>query len=183
MIECICTDKTILLLLKIFKEKNVLQNWISNVVLDKWFFSANTKGWTSNLHELKWLKHIFKPATCAKASGQYCLLVCDEHDSHISKSFIAHCLQNCIILLILSPHMSHLLQPLNVTIFSSLKKWLTAVLSHLNQAQLIWIQKFKWMKTYIQTWADICNHQNVESAWHEAGLFSFNSQRALHTIA
>jgi hypothetical protein len=44
MVECICGDGTDILLLGIFKGKNVLQNWILNKVLKKWFFSANTKG-------------------------------------------------------------------------------------------------------------------------------------------
>lgn len=122
MVECICGDGTILPPLGIFKGKNVLQSWIPNAALEQWFFSANTKGWTSNLHGLEWLKRVFEPATRAKANGPLRLLVCDGHDSHISGSFIAHCLQNRIILLILPPHTSHLLQPLDVAIFGPLKK-------------------------------------------------------------
>jgi hypothetical protein len=183
MVECICADGTILPPLGIFKGKNVLQNWIPNEVLEHWFFSANTKGWTSNLHGLEWLKRVFEPTTRTKANGQYRLLVCDGHDSHISGSFIAHCLQNRIILLILPPHTSHLLQPLDVAIFGPLKKRLTAALSHLNQAQLVRIQKFEWMEAYIQARSDVCNHQNIESAWRGAGLCPFNPQRALRTLA
>jgi len=122
VVECICGDGTILPPLGIFKGKNVLQSWIPNAALEQWFFSANTKGWTSNLHGLEWLKRVFEPATRAKANGPLRLLVCDGHDSHISGSFIAHCLQNRIILLILPPHTSHLLQPLDVAIFGPLKK-------------------------------------------------------------
>lgn len=92
MIECICADKTILSSLKIFKSKNILQNWILNKVLEHWFFSANMKDWTSNLYVLKWLKCVFKPTTHTKVNEQYQLLVCDSHDSYISESFIAHCL-------------------------------------------------------------------------------------------
>jgi hypothetical protein len=183
MVECICADGTILPPLGIFKGKNILQNWIPNEVLDKWFFSANTKGWTSNLHGLEWLKRVFEPTTRTKANGEYRLLICDGHDSHISGSFIAHCLQNRIILLILPPHTSHLLQPLDVAIFGPLKKRLTAALSHLNQAQLIRIQKFEWMEAYIQARSDVCNRQNIESAWRGAGLFPFNPQKALRTVA
>ena len=69
MIEYVCIDRTILPPLGIFKGKNVLQNWIPNTVLDKWFFLANTKGWTSNLHGLEWLKHVFEPLTRIKAGG------------------------------------------------------------------------------------------------------------------
>jgi hypothetical protein len=92
IVEYICAAGTILPPLGIFKGKNVLQNWIPDDVLDKWFFSANTKGWTSNLHGLEWLKRVFKPATRTKANSQYRLLICDGHDSYISGSFIAHCL-------------------------------------------------------------------------------------------
>ncbi|ODQ70295.1 hypothetical protein LIPSTDRAFT_333558 [Lipomyces starkeyi NRRL Y-11557] len=182
MIECICAHSTILPPLGIFKGKNVLQNWIPNEVLDKWFFSANTKGWTSNLHGLEWLKRVFEPATRATANGQQRLLICDGHDSHISGSFIAHCLQNRITLLILPPHTSHLLQPLDVAIFGPLKKRLIAALPHLNQAQLVRIQKIEWMEAYIQARSEVCTQQNIESAWRGAGLFPFNPQRALRTM-
>jgi hypothetical protein len=182
MVECICADGTILPPLGIFKGKNVLQSWIPPTVIDQWFFSANTKGWTSNLHGLEWLKRIFEPTTRAKADGQHRLLICDGHDSHISGSFIAHCLQNRIVLLILPPHTSHLLQPLDVAIFGPLKKRLTAALSPLNQAQLARIQKYEWMEAYIQARFDVCNHHNIESAYRGAGLFPFNPQRALRTL-
>jgi hypothetical protein len=65
----------------------------------------------------------------------------------------------------------------------TLKKRLTAALSHLNQAQLVRIQKFEWMEAYIQARLDVCNHQNIESAWRGAGLVPFNPQRALRTLA
>ncbi|APA16038.1 hypothetical protein SS1G_10153 [Sclerotinia sclerotiorum 1980 UF-70] len=180
--SCICVDGFILLPLGIFKGKNVLQNWIPKEVLGSWFFSANTKGWTSNLHGLEWLKRVFEPATRAKADGKYRLLICDGHDSHISGSFIAHCLQNRIVLLILPPHTSHLLQPLDVAVFGPLKKRLTAALSDLNQAQLVRIQKIEWMEAYIKARADVCHHQNIESAWRGAGLHPFNPQRVFRTL-
>jgi hypothetical protein len=182
MIECICADGTILSPLGIFKGKNVLQSWIPSEVIDKWFFSANTKGWTSNLHGLEWLKRVFEPATRAKANGQQRLLICDGHDSHISGNFISHCIQNRITLFILPPHTSHLLQPLDVAIFGPLKKRLTAALSHLNQAQLVRIQKIEWIEAYIQARSEACTRQNIESAWRGAGLVPFNPQRALRTM-
>src|SRR3981081_3993237 len=76
MVECICADGTILPPLGIFKGKNVLQSWIPPTVIDQWFFSTNTKGWTSNLHGFEWLKCISEPTTRAKADGQHRLLIC-----------------------------------------------------------------------------------------------------------
>ena len=128
------------------------------------------------------MKRVFKPATRAKANGQYRLLICDGHDSHISGNFIAYCLFNKILLFILPPHTSHLLQPLDVAIFGPLKKRLTAGLSHLNQAQLARIQKHEWMEAYIQARSEIFDTQHIDSSWRGAGLFPFNPKRALRTI-
>jgi len=63
MVECICGGGTTIPPLGIFKGKNFLQNWFPNEVLEKWFYSANTKDWTSNLDGLK---HVFEPATRRK---------------------------------------------------------------------------------------------------------------------
>ena len=141
MLECICADGTILNPLGIFRGQNVLQGWIPDNVINSWYFSTNTKGWTSNLHGLEWLKRVFEPQTRTKARGQQRLLICDGHDSHISRSFISHCIQNRITLLILPPHTSHILQPLDVSIFGPLKRRLTTALAYLNQAQLTRITK------------------------------------------
>jgi hypothetical protein len=118
--------------------------------MEKWYLSANSKGWISNLHGVEWLKRVFEPATRTKAEGQQRLIICDGHDSHISGSFISHCIHNRISILILPAHTSHLLQPLDVAIFGPLKKKFTVALSYLNEAQLLRIQKAEWMDAYIK---------------------------------
>jgi len=119
-IECIYGDNTILDTFGIFKGKNMLQAWIPPDLIDKWYFSANSKGWTSNLHGLEWLRRVFDPQTRTKANGEQRLLICDSHDSHISGNFITYYIQNKITLLILPPYTSHILQPLDISIFGPL---------------------------------------------------------------
>ena len=86
-------------------------------------------------------------------------------------------------MLIIPPHTSHLLQPLDIAIFGPLKKRLTAALSRLNQAQLARIQKYEWIEAYIQARQEIFNSQHIESSWRGAGLIPFSPQRALRTLA
>ena len=149
-VECICVDGSdIVPPFIIFKGQNIHQSWIPPSVINKWYFSANTKGWTSNLHGIEWLKRVFEPATRQRAAGEQRLLICDGHDSHISGGFISHCIQNNISLLILPAHTSHLLQPADVAIFGPLKKRLTTALSYLNEAQLARIEKQEWLTGYI----------------------------------
>jgi DDE superfamily endonuclease/Tc5 transposase DNA-binding domain len=55
-VECICGDGTAIPPLIIFKGENLNSQWIpSNVPLD-WKFSCNSKGWTSDMHGIEWLK-------------------------------------------------------------------------------------------------------------------------------
>jgi hypothetical protein len=183
IIECICADGTILPPLVIFKGQHVLHGWIPQEVRSKWYFSANTKGWTSNIHGLEWLKRVFDPSTRVKAEGKPRLLICDGHDSHISGSFIAHCVQNGITLLVLPPHTSHILQPLDIAVFGPLKKRLTAALEHFNHAQLGRIQKIEWMDAYITARREACTQENIASAWRGAGLIPFRPERAFQSIA
>ena len=106
----------------------------------------------------------FDPQTCTKANREQRLLVCDGHDSHISGNFIAYCIQNKITLLILPPHTSHILQPLDISIFGPLKKRLTAALQPLSQAQLVRIQKIEWLEAYKLACSEACTTQNIKSA-------------------
>jgi hypothetical protein len=48
------------------------------------------------------------------------LLIVDGHNSHVNMRFINYCDQNRIILAILSPHSTHRLQPLDVSVFRPL---------------------------------------------------------------
>src|SRR5436190_15814504 len=95
------------------------------------FFSCNTKGWTSNVHGQEWMTKVFMPSVKEKANDRKCLLLCDGHDSHISAKFILDCIENNIILFLLPPHSSHLLQPLDVGIFGPLKTILSSYLTRI----------------------------------------------------
>jgi hypothetical protein len=58
-----------------------------------------------------------------------CLLLYDGHTTHINADIIKAAKKDNIHLFVLSPHSSHRLQPLDISVFSSFKNSLTAVLS------------------------------------------------------
>ncbi len=81
-------------------------------------FATSENGWTSNDLGLAWLRNIFEPPTRGKAAGSRRLLIADGHGSHIRADFIAYCMENEIDLLFMPAHCSHILQPLDVGVFS-----------------------------------------------------------------
>ena len=102
----------------IFKDENISKSWLSKKLSERWYISCNR---INNIYDIQWLKKCFESATREKVNEKSRLLIYDDHDNHISADFIQHCIANDIILLLLSSHFSHLLQSLDVNIFSSLK--------------------------------------------------------------
>jgi hypothetical protein len=82
-----------------------------------------SKRWTCSFLSLEWLNHVFLPHVNA-LEGQK-LLIVDGHSSHVHANFVGRLAGHGIDLAILPSHMSHITQPLNVSIFRPLKIFLT----------------------------------------------------------
>ena len=145
-IECICADGTVLPPYVIFKGMNIMTNWITSKNTAQWRFACNSKVWTSNEVGVDWLKLHFEPLTRNKANGGGRVLICDGHDSHISAAFVRHCMANNIWILLLPPHSSHLLQPLDVGIFGPLEKAISVESDKIFRTGASRIQKVRWLE-------------------------------------
>src|SRR5437764_2061351 len=84
---------------------------------------------------------------------------------------------NDIEILLLQPHTSHLLQPLDVAIFGPLSMALTRRLEPLNRQMRRRLQKNEWLEQYALARADAITPNNIASAWRGAGLFPFQPQK------
>ena len=130
-----------------------------------WRFDSNSKGWTSNKHGVDWLIRCFDPETRDKAAGEYRFLICDSHDSHITAEFIAHCIDNKILLMILPPHSSHLTQPLDVGVFGPLKKHMATEIEPLMAMGVARIQKVEWLTTFVAAHDKAVSMRNIFSGF------------------
>ncbi|KAF6781831.1 transposase [Colletotrichum sojae] len=86
-----------------------------------WVIKPTTNGWTDNETGLDWIKH-FNKHTKGHTKGIYRMLIIDGHESHLSAEFNDYCKQNAIITVSMPPHSSHLLQPLDIALYSPLKR-------------------------------------------------------------
>jgi DDE superfamily endonuclease len=84
----------------------------------------------SNDLGFQWLVRVFDPITQEKSQDRTRLLICDGCDCHISTKFVFYYIKYNIYLFLLLPHSSHILQPLDIGVFSPLK---TAVSADLDQ--------------------------------------------------
>ena len=181
-IECVCQDATVLPPYVIFKGENLMTNWITSKNTAQWRFTCNSKGWTANEIGVDWLKLHFEALTRDKANGSGRILICDGHDSHISAVFVRHCMNNNIWILLLPPHSSHLLQPLDVGIFGPLKKAISVESDKLFRRGVARINKLRWLEGFATARAGAVRPDNIHGAWRGTGLLPFNPNRILKNL-
>ena len=174
MVECICADGSAILPFIILKGEKVMLSWIPPSTLDlNWHFGASQKGWTSNALGFDWLTGVFDPAMQLLDST----LICDGHDSHISARFVAYCIEKNICLFLLLLHSSHLLQPLDVGVFSLLKMAVSVDLDQLLRISIIRLEKVEWVMSYIRARPQAFTEKNIHTGWCHSGLAPMNRHK------
>ena len=170
-IECNSAIGDLVPPLLIFKAKYTNTAWIPVHTPADWRFSTSNSGWTSDSHAYEWLTTVFDPTTRLADPLLHRLLIMDGHGSHITANVIAYCMEHAIDLLILPPHTSHMLQPLDVGVFSPLKRALAAetdVVARLDSGR---IQRVEWTEMYIRARTRALTSSNITSGWRATGLW------------
>ena len=181
-IECVNAAGAVLPPLLIFKAKYTNSAWIPiNAPLD-WRFSTSNSGWTSDAHGFEWLTTIFEPNTRPEDPSQRRLLIMDGHSSHMTANFIAYCMKHLIDLLILPPHTSHLLQPLDVSVFAPLKRALAEETDRVARLDSNRISRTEWVSMLIRARSKALISSNILAGWRGAGLEPFQPQKVLREL-
>jgi hypothetical protein len=183
VIECVSAAGEKITPYIIFKGQNLMSSWLPKPMPEGWMWAANTSGWTNNFHGMKWIEH-FESVTRKQLQSpdEYRLLLCDGHDSHVSADFVSFCIQHRIDLILLPPHSSHLLQPLDVGVFSSLKRAISKQISRFLRSGIRRIQKVEWVERFIIAREQGITKENIISGWRGAGLFPENMHRILSQL-
>jgi len=169
-IECVSAAGTAIPPLLIFKAKHTNDAWIPARTPRDWHFSTSSSGWTSDSHGYEWLTRVFEPLTRPEDPTRRRLLVMDGHSSHVTANVIAICMENAIDLLILPPHTSHILQPLDVGVFAPLKRALAAETDAALRLDAGRIPRVQWVEMYIRARERALIKHNILSGWRSAGL-------------
>lgn len=182
VIECISGNCYSLPAFVIFEGQRIGQSWIQGRDLDHQIvINVSENGWTTQEIALKWLDH-FHEYTVNRLQGQYRLLILDGRNSHVSFDFIKKCELYKIILLCLPPHSTHLLQPLDVGIFSPLAQ---AYKSRIQAHSVFGAQnilKAQFLTFFSQARREAISMRNITSAWKAAGLIPFDTAPILSKL-
>jgi hypothetical protein len=98
--------------------RDLQDTWVEDLEeKDPFHFASTENGWTNDAYRMEWLKTVFEPYTRPKRATTKRLLIVDGHSSHVNLAFIEYASRHSIIILILPPHSTHRLQPLDLNCF------------------------------------------------------------------
>lgn len=184
IIECICANGTAIDPLIIFTGKSIQQQWYPDENHHRWAswkFWTSVNGWSSNEIGLKWLKELFIPNTKPTDPLQWRLLILDGHASHTSADFMGECFSNQIWLVFLPAHTSHVLQPLDMGVFSALKRFYRSCLTDIATRSLIVSPgKKEFLEAYVEARAIKMNEKNIKSGFSAAGIYPKDPSKPLN---
>lgn len=86
-----------------------------------WSVGRSDSGWMTHETFYEYMANVFNPWLIKNNVEKPVIFFMDGHTSHISQHLAEFCAQNGIILIALLPNATHLLQPLDVAVFHSVK--------------------------------------------------------------
>ncbi|XP_060602824.1 uncharacterized protein LOC132755901 [Ruditapes philippinarum] len=130
---------------------------------------SNTEIFSTNMkdHLLKYL-----PPRSPEAPV---LVLYDGHKSHVALDLIQWAKAENIILFVLPPHCSHLLQPLDVSCFGPFEiAWNAACHRHMRESGGSIVTRYEVARLACKIYASTLTPSNIQSAFKRCGVFPFN---------
>ena len=180
IIECVSAMGKKLRCSVIFKGKNLQSTWFP-ATIPNWLYTTSENGWTSNAIGAEWLRRVFLPDT-APVDNCWRMLIVDGHGSHIDLEFLWACKQNKVQLLFLPAHSSHVLQPLDLSVFSVVKRFYRQqiqALSYLDDAAPV--KKERFITSYHRAREAAITERVVRAGWATAGICPLNIDRVVNS--
>jgi hypothetical protein len=167
----------------IFKGKVFMHAWFEDEAIpNDWRFEVSDSGWTSDEIGVRWLREHFIPYTNSRKIGRYRLLVLDGHGSHLTGEFDRICKEHEVIPVCMPAHSSHLLQPLDVTCFSVLKRAYGKLIEAKTRIGVHHIDKLDFLPALKQARIEAFKTSNIKSSFAAAGLVPLDPERVISKL-
>jgi hypothetical protein len=114
--------------------------------------------------------------------GAYRLLIVDGHESHNLHEFYKYCKEEKIIVLYMPPHLSHLLQPLDVGCFSPLKRAYSDEISSLARYSTKKIKKEAFLLAFKAAFEKAMTKENICAGFRSARLVLHNLEAVISRL-
>ena len=167
----------------VYKAENLYESWLKGG-LKGCIYSVTKSGWFDSACFQKWFVEIFMK-TVAEKPGKYVLLG-DNLASHFNLEVIKIAEQNHVYFAMLPPNATHLLQPLDVCAFSSMKESWRKMLPEWKRevrTRGSFNKQFfpSLLKRLVNSQSRLIKH-NLESGFRTTGIFPLDRQEPLSRL-
>jgi hypothetical protein len=125
---------------------------------------------------------VFISAANSRRVGTHLLLILNGHGSHLTSEFDHICKKNRIISLCMSAHSSHLLQPLDVSVFAVLKRAYGGLVEQRMRLDFNIIKKEDFLDAYPAARTKAFKTQNIQNGFIATEIASFESDRVVQQL-
>lgn len=136
---------------------------------------VSSSGWIDDEHCVQWFRNAFLPQAQARnKSGKPILLICDGHGSHVTDTLLLEAKNNNVIVLVLPPHCTHKLQPLDVGVLGPLQ---TAYADQVDEHVISvgqGISKPEFITLYTTARRQSVKKKLIEDAFRHCGIHPLN---------
>jgi hypothetical protein len=143
--------------------------------------SITPSGYSNDQLALDWLKH-FNKHTKDRVTGVWRLLIIDGHGSHHTRPFIQYALDHHILPFGLPPHMTHILQPLDVVVFQPLKHYHAEALEMMVRDGVVNITKLEFLGVIQEVRRQAFKESTILSAFRKTGISPFEPNIVLNAL-
>lgn len=158
----------------VFKGKNIWDQWMApqGKGFPNTAYAASPNGWMETEIFANFFEKTFLPCLGSKRP---ILLVYDGHSTHVGSKVIEIAMREAITILKLPPHTSHLLQPLDLSVFKSMKTtWDQKLVQwqrrHVGQK----LPKSTFSELLGETWTSI-SRETLSNGFRKAGIHPYNN--------
>ena len=131
-------------------------------------FCAQKSGWIDRDIYLKWFNELFVPNL---PQQRPVLLVVDGHKSHVTEDLINAAIANNVIVFCLPAHASHLLQPLDLSLFGPLKKGWVKACAAFNHISSVVVSQRNFAKIFNLAWQTSVSPEIIQSSFRRSGIY------------
>lgn len=167
------------------KSKDLWTTWMQDVnAEDGVHFGVSTNGWSNNEIGLSWLQQVFDRYTKPLRVNTKRLLIMDGHSSHVNMAFVKWADTHNIIVMILPPHTTHKLQPLDVGLFQPLSTAYSLQLDRFLQAGgfQVSMSKATFYPLFKEAWAASFTEKNIQAAFAKPGIWPLDPDPIIQSV-
>lgn len=167
----------------IYTGKQMWSTWIPKHEYPGTCYAAQENGWMDGNLFVKWFIDLFLPSIPPKEQRQKkVFLFFDGVIFHISYNLVKIAQENDVVLVKFPPNVSHFIQPLDKTVFKTMKTdWNQLLLEHNRKFPGKNLTKAQFSELIATLWEESFKSRNLRSGFQSTGLFPVNFDRFRET--